>query len=399
MRRPGWTASRGSPSASPRRRGGGLEVVDQERDAPQARRPVGVGGDARALRRLDHLEDQLAHPEEGLAARAPGRVALAQAAQVEAGVLEHGGRAVEVGRDHDEVVDRARAVRVRARRRPAAPPTRACRARRARAWARRAPTRPRCRARRPPKRSRTVPTSQKSSSTSNPACCQASGWAAMKSWSTVGAGTARNASPRAAAAPWGRSPCAAGRPGLRAPGRARLAVRACRARAWSASPRRACARGPAGRVGPARPADAPRAPRPFGCVLRPLQLTGRCLDADRRGVGRGRHAAARRPAEPGERAAERRCRPECCPLAVRCERLRATASRRRRHRPGRARSARRPATRAALLVRVRPARSTTAAPPATPPAAITATTATFAAACASRRPPRRRCRPRPGRSP
>ena len=58
------------------------------------------------------LEDQLAHAKEGLALRAARRVALAHAAQVEARVLEHRAGAVEIGCDHDEVVDRDRAVRV-----------------------------------------------------------------------------------------------------------------------------------------------------------------------------------------------------------------------------------------------------------------------------------------------
>ena len=82
--------ARGRRAMTPSAAAGAARSADTEGDAPEARRPARVGGDLRAVRRLHHLEDQLAHPEEGLAARAAGGVALAQAAQVEAGALEHG---------------------------------------------------------------------------------------------------------------------------------------------------------------------------------------------------------------------------------------------------------------------------------------------------------------------
>src|SRR4051794_37013566 len=89
------------------------EVVDEERDAPQPRGAVGVGGDLRALGRVDDLEDHVAHAKEGLAVRAAGRLPLAHPTKVEAGLAQDTGGAVEVGADHHHVVDRDRAVGVR----------------------------------------------------------------------------------------------------------------------------------------------------------------------------------------------------------------------------------------------------------------------------------------------
>ena len=64
---------------------------------PQSRAgPLGSAAIFVSSGACDHLEDQLAHAEERLAARAARGVALAHAAQVEAGPLEDGRRAVEV---------------------------------------------------------------------------------------------------------------------------------------------------------------------------------------------------------------------------------------------------------------------------------------------------------------
>ena len=60
----------------------------------------------RLRRLLDDLEDRRAEAEERLARRARRRRLLADPAQVEAGRLEGGDGAVEVGGDRDDVVER-----------------------------------------------------------------------------------------------------------------------------------------------------------------------------------------------------------------------------------------------------------------------------------------------------
>ena len=61
---------------------------------PPSRR---VARELHPLRRLDHLEDHLRHPEERLAHRAAGCVSLAQAAEVEPSGSQRRHGSVEVG--------------------------------------------------------------------------------------------------------------------------------------------------------------------------------------------------------------------------------------------------------------------------------------------------------------
>ena len=84
------------------------------------RRAARIGGELRALGRLHHFEDHLAHPEEGLAHRAARGGALAQAPEVESRTAQHLRGAVEVGLHPNDVIDRLDPVGLRpaGRRRP-----------------------------------------------------------------------------------------------------------------------------------------------------------------------------------------------------------------------------------------------------------------------------------------
>src|SRR5512132_171216 len=75
-----------------------IHVVHDEREPPEARGPVPVARNARALGRLHHLEDWLARSEESLARGAARRGALAPAPEVEALRLELLDRPVHVRR-------------------------------------------------------------------------------------------------------------------------------------------------------------------------------------------------------------------------------------------------------------------------------------------------------------
>ena len=86
---------------------GVVDVVDEQREPPEARR---VARARRSARRTssgscDELEDLAAEAEEGLARRAGGCRLLAHPAQIEAGGLQRSDAAVEIGRDRDDVVD------------------------------------------------------------------------------------------------------------------------------------------------------------------------------------------------------------------------------------------------------------------------------------------------------
>ena len=113
MRRPAWTASRGVAQQVAQRRGGRVQVGHEEGDSPEPRRTAGIGGELRALGRLDHLENHLAHPEERLAHRAARGGALAQAPEVESRAAQHLRGAVEVRRHHNDVIDRLDPVGMR----------------------------------------------------------------------------------------------------------------------------------------------------------------------------------------------------------------------------------------------------------------------------------------------
>jgi hypothetical protein len=116
----GLTASqsRGVISATPlaqqaaHRAGGDLEVVGDERDAPEARGLVRARP-GRRLGRPDDLDERLLEQQEPLAQRPLRGARVADAAQREAGGLERLERAGGVRRGDDHVVDGRHAVGVR----------------------------------------------------------------------------------------------------------------------------------------------------------------------------------------------------------------------------------------------------------------------------------------------
>ena len=131
IRRPSWTAARGSPNRPGLRLGHERVDVRDDRDEPPEPRGLVAAG----TRRPDDLEDHLAEPEEPLVQRVG---VLAHAAQVQTGRPQRREGPLQVGRVHDDVIDADGAVRVRGpgrelRRRP-----RRSRARRSRSRAHRA---------------------------------------------------------------------------------------------------------------------------------------------------------------------------------------------------------------------------------------------------------------------
>src|SRR5215211_7624443 len=92
---------------------GAVHVLDGERESPEARGAGPVARHARALGRLDHLQDRLAGAKERLASGPARRGALAHAAQIEALRLELRDRPVEVRREHHDVIHPEGAVRMR----------------------------------------------------------------------------------------------------------------------------------------------------------------------------------------------------------------------------------------------------------------------------------------------
>jgi len=171
---------------------GRVDIGRNERHAPEEGGAVGAppGALPRLGGLLDHLEDRLAEAEECLARRTRRRRLLADPAQVEACRLERPDRAVQVGGDRDDVVERRDAVGCGAGRgaggalseREVARPSRS-----ASATSRNdQPTSP-FPAPAPARRTRTSPSVQTSPSTSNPHSRQAAGVSAIVSSSRVGA--------------------------------------------------------------------------------------------------------------------------------------------------------------------------------------------------------------------
>ena len=109
MRRPGCTAARASLTRSGSESSEcGVEVVRQEREPPELSRLVASASGGH------DFEDHLGHAEERLLHLTPvSRRAFADAAQLEPLLGERVDRAIEVGGEHDEVVDRDDVVRVR----------------------------------------------------------------------------------------------------------------------------------------------------------------------------------------------------------------------------------------------------------------------------------------------
>ncbi len=97
MRRPGCTAGLGSLMRPDR-----WAAVASMSATVNARPQKRAGSGAAGLGRSHELEDGLAHPEESL--QVPG-AGLAGAAGRDAGSLQRGRRAVEVGGHDDQVVD------------------------------------------------------------------------------------------------------------------------------------------------------------------------------------------------------------------------------------------------------------------------------------------------------
>ena len=126
MRRPGWTASRGSPSdVAERGAPASARSSTQERDAPEPRRPARVGGDLRAGS-APRTTSRISSPIRKNAWRRepPGVSPSRRRRRSKPAPWSTADVRSRSGRDHHEVVDRDRAVRVGARRRPAAHPTR-----------------------------------------------------------------------------------------------------------------------------------------------------------------------------------------------------------------------------------------------------------------------------------
>ena len=85
-----------------------IEVGDDHDEPPEPGRPSGLD--------VAHdLEDRLAQSIEALPERVFGRAGVPNPAQVEARRLERGERAIEVGREDDDVVEPQRAIGVRRR--------------------------------------------------------------------------------------------------------------------------------------------------------------------------------------------------------------------------------------------------------------------------------------------
>ena len=113
MRRPVCTAARASLTRSgPRAASVASRSSDRNVSPQNCSRPVASASGGH------DFEDDLGHAEERLLHLTPvSRRALADAAQLEPLLGERVDRAIEIGGEHDEVVDRDDAVRVRRRRR------------------------------------------------------------------------------------------------------------------------------------------------------------------------------------------------------------------------------------------------------------------------------------------
>jgi hypothetical protein len=81
-----------------------MEILDREGDPPEAGR-AGVD-----LPVVDRLQDHLAEAEEALAQRPVIGLDLADAPALDAELLERPGRAIEIRREYDEVIDLRDAV-------------------------------------------------------------------------------------------------------------------------------------------------------------------------------------------------------------------------------------------------------------------------------------------------